>query len=339
MARPDRRAPDCRPDVTGVVVDEAALQDARRFNRKLAWAPRFKMRNRAMPALIQLLLRASQLGAGRTLGRRGIGVTTMLAEADGHTVPVRVLRGPKPVTAVVLDFHGGGWVIGNAAMDDRQNAAWIEACNVAVVSVDYRLAPGTPLAGMLHDCLVAARWLLGGGIPAFAALPVFVVGESAGGHLAAATLQQLQAWPALLERVEGTVLYYGVYDLAGTPSVHAASADTLVLDGPGMAQALRLLTPGLTDAVRRSAPLSPLYGDLHGMPPALLFAGALDPLVDDSVAMAARWAEVAACEMHLVPACPHGFIRFPTLLAQRTVARSHAWLRERLAQAQPVGLP
>lgn len=317
--------------MTGIVVDDAAVQDARRFNRKLALAPRFKMRNRVMPALVQALLRASQVGADHKLARRGIGVTAMLAAVGEHRVPVRVLRGPEPVTAVVLDYHGGGWVIGNAAMDDRQNAAWIEACGVAVVSVDYRLALNTPLAGMMDDCLLAARWLLDGGIPAFAALPVFVVGESAGGHLAAAMLQQLQAWPALCARVAGAILYYGVYDLAGTPSVHAAGADTLVLDGPGMAQALRLLTPGLTDAARRAAPLSPLHGDLRGMPPALLFAGTLDPLVDDSIAMAQRWREVADCEMHLVPECPHGFIRFPTLLAQRTVARSHAWLRARLA--------
>jgi len=312
--------------MTGMVVEDAALQDAHRFNRKLAWAPRFKMRNRVMPALVQALLRASQVGAGRKLARRAIGVTTLLANG----VPVRVLRGPEPVTAVLLDFHGGGWVIGNAAMDDRQNAAWIEACGVAVVSVDYRLAVNTPLAGMMHDCLAAARWLLDGGIPAFTSLPVFVVGESAGGHLAAGTLLQLQAWPALFARIDGAVLYYGVYDLAGTPSVHQAGPDTLVLDGPGMPTALRLLTPGLDDAARRAPPLSPLYGDLANMPPALMVAGALDPLVDDTIALAARWGQGAACELHLLPECPHGFIRFPTLLAQRTVARSHAWLRARL---------
>jgi acetyl esterase/lipase len=256
----------------------------------------------------------------------------LVAQADGHQVPVRVLRGAQPVTGVVLDFHGGGWVIGNAAMDDRQNAALVEACGVAVVAVDYRLAPGTPLAGVMQDCLAAARWLLGGGIAELAGLPAFVVGESAGGHLAASTLLQLQAWPALVARIDGAILYYGVYDLAGTPSVHAAGADTLILDGPGMATALRLLTPGLADAARRAPPLSPLYGDLAGMPPALLVAGTLDPLVDDSIALAERWRAVAACELHLLPECPHGFIRFPTLLAQRTVARAHAWLRERIQQ-------
>lgn len=318
--------------VTDIAVDDAALAEARRFNRKLAWAPRFKIRNRVTPALIQLLLRVSQFGADRKLARRGIGVRSMLAVADGHTVPLRVLRGAGPVTGVVLDFHGGGWVIGNAAMNDRQNAAWIDACGVAVVSVDYRLAPATALESIMDDCLVAARWLLAGGLPDCAGLPLFVVGESAGAHLAAATLLALQADPGQCARFHGAILYYGVYDLAGTPSVHAAGADTLVLDGPGMAQALRGLTPGLNDAQRRSAPLSPLYGDLRGMPPALLCAGTLDPLRDDSVEMAQRWGAVTACEMHLVPACPHGFIRFPTTLAQRTVARSHAWLRERLAE-------
>ena len=321
--------------MTGVLVDDAALADAGRFNRILAWAPRFRIRNRGIgkfaPLFVQALLRASQLGADGKLARRGIAVRTMQAHAGGHSVPVRVLRGAGPVTGVLLDFHGGAWVIGNAAMDDDQNAAFIAACGVAVVSVDYRLVPGAPLAGLMADCLAAARWLLDGGLPELAGLPVFVVGESAGGHLAAATLLQLKAWPALLARIRGAILYYGVYDLAGTPSVHAAGAETLVLDGRDMPAALRQLTPGLNDAARRTAPLSPLFGDLAGMPPALLFAGMLDPLRDDSMALAARWRDVAACDMHLLPACPHGFIRFPTLLAQRAVARSHAWLRERLA--------
>jgi acetyl esterase/lipase len=316
--------------MTGILIDAAALQDARRFNRKLDWAPRFRIRNRVTPALIQGLLRVGQLGADGKLARRGIDVRTMTVDADGHKVGVRVLRGKGPVTGIVLDFHGGGWVIGNAAMDDAANAAFIDACGVAVVSVDYRRATHTPLAGLMQDCLAAARWLLAGGMPAFDGLPVVIVGESAGAHLAAATLLQLQAWPALLQRVDGAILYYGVYDLAGTPSVHAAGPETLVLHGPGMATALRLLTPDLTDAARRTAPLSPLFGDLAGMPPALLFAGTLDPLRDDSIGMAQRWSAVAPCELHLLPECPHGFIRFPTMLARRAVERSHGWLRERL---------
>jgi acetyl esterase/lipase len=166
-----------------------------------------------------------------------------------------------------------------------------------------------------------------------AGLPVLLAGESAGGHLAAATLLRLQAWPELLARVAGAVLYYGVYDLTGTPSVRAAPPETLVLDGPDIVDGLRHLTRELSDAERAAAPFSPLHGDLAGLPPALMLAGALDPLRDDTLLMARRWAACAPVESHLLPEAPHGFIRFPTRMAQAARARVHAWIGERIDAA------
>lgn len=323
--------------MTDILIDDHALQQVRRFNSKLARLPRFKMRNRFTPVLGQALLRLSQVGADRKLARRGIRVDRLLAAADGLCVPLRVLRpaGPGPVGAVVLDIHGGGWVIGNARMDDLHNAALVEACGVAVVSVDYRLVrphlAGRSLQDAMDDCLAAARWLLGGGLPEFDGLPAFILGESAGAHLAATVLLRLKNAPALLERIAGAVLYYGVYDLGGSPSVRQAGPETLVLDGPGMVDALRMLTPDCSDEQRRQAPRSPLYGDLSGMPPALMVAGALDPLRDDTLQMAARWKHSAEVELHFVPEAPHGFIHFPTPLATIVPARTHAWLNERIA--------
>lgn len=327
--------------MTALPLDAAILDEARRFNRKLSHAPRFRVRNRFLPMLGQGLLRVSQLGADRRLARGGIRVersAAFIAGADGQRVPLRILRPAGPVRGLVLDIHGGGWVIGNARMDDRFNAARVQACGVAVVSVDYRLATGAPLGAVMDDCLVAARWLLEDGLPEYRGLPVCVVGESAGGHLAAATLLRLRAWPGLLRRVAGALLFYGVYDLAGTPEVHAAGPETLVLHGPSMAAALRMLTPGLTDEERRRAPLSPLYGDLAGMPPALMFAGERDPLREDTLRMAARWRQVAPVELHVLPEAPHGFIHFPTRMAQVALARAQAWIDERIARhAQAVG--
>ena len=313
--------------------DRATVDEARSFNRKLAWLPRFKISNRVMPFLIQSLLRLSQQAPDRSLARAGVTVEQRIARIDGSSVPVRILRGNRPARGVVLDFHGGGWAIGNAQMNDRLNAALIAACDVVVVSVDYRLATSTPLAAIIDDCVTAARWLLQGGLADSAGMPVYVLGESAGGHLAAAMLLRLQAWPELRRRIHGAVLYYGVYDLAGTPSVRAAGADTLVLHGPGMLDSLRLLTPGMTDEQRRHASLSPLYGDLTGMPPALMFAGERDPLRDDTTRMAARWRAVAPVECHLLPEAPHGVIRFPTAMAAQVRARTHAWIRLSMAQA------
>ena len=187
-------------------LDAGIRAEAQRFNRKLAWAPRLHITDRGLrrflPRLIQTMLRLAQLRPASGLASFGIRVERVLAQADGARVPVRILRPPGVVRGVVLDVHGGGWIIGNAQMNDRLNAATAHACGVAIVSVDYRLADTTPLAGLLDDCLAAFRWLLDGGLPEYAGLPVFVVGESAGGHLAAATLVRLQAWPQLLARVQ-----------------------------------------------------------------------------------------------------------------------------------------
>jgi acetyl esterase/lipase len=310
--------------------DRRTLAEAQRFNKTLAWLPRFRMRNRFAPVAIQLLLRLGQLNGNAKLAKHGLRAEHRTIGPEGAQVPVRILRPKGPAKGVVLDIHGGGWVIGNAQMNDDLNIAMVEACQVAVVSVDYRLAPTTPLEGLMEDCLQAARWLLGSDCELFAGLPVIVVGESAGGHLAAATLLQLKAWPELLARVAGTVLYYGVYDFTGSPSVRTAGPDTLVLDGPGMVDAFRRLTPGLTDEARQRVPVSPLYGDLTGLPPALMFAGELDPLRDDTFQMAERWGQGTQVEAYRVPSAPHGFIHFPIAMAQSVLAYSRQWINQRL---------
>lgn len=313
-----------------IAIDGNDLAEAERLNSKLGKAPRFRMRSRFVRSLVQSLLQLSQIGGDRRLRRTGLCVTRRLVTTGLGNVSVRVIRPSGTVRGVVLDIHGGGWVIGNARMNDALNAALIQACDVAVVSVDYRLAGRTPLEGLLDDCLTAARWLLGGGLPEYRGLPVFVVGESAGGHLAAATLLQLKQWPQMLRQVAGAVLYYGVYDLTGTDSVRRAGPDTLVLDGPGMREDLRRLTPDMSDDERRQPPLSPLYGDLHGLPPALMFVGERDPLLDDTLEMAKRWREANAVDLHRIPVAPHGFIHFRNGMAAKVLAATHDWIRQRM---------
>jgi len=311
---------------------EREWAQVRDFNRKLAWLPRFRIRNRFTPRVIQALLRASQLGGAGQLLKHGLKAERKTIGVGDISVPVRIIRPKGKAKGVVLDFHGGGWVIGNAQMNDAFNVAMVNTCDVTVVSVDYRLAISTPIEGLMEDCLCAARWLLNEDSDEFADLPVIVVGESAGAHLAAATLLALKQWPSLLQRVSGALLYYGVYDLTGTASVRAASAETLVLDGPGMVEAFRMLTPGLNDQQRRQPPLSPLYGDFTDFPPALLFAGELDPLRDDTLDLAARWTKSAPVELHVLPSSPHGFIHFPTVIADSVLAYSREWISVRIAQ-------
>ncbi|MBK5529209.1 alpha/beta hydrolase fold domain-containing protein [Pseudomonas sp. TH06] len=311
---------------------ERELAQVRDFNKKLGWMPRFKIRNRVVPRMIQMLLRASQLVGADKLRKHGLKAERKRIDSGGVPVAVRIIRPKGRTEGVVLDFHGGGWVIGNAQMNDNFNIAIVNTCNVTVVSVDYRLAVSTPIEGVMDDCVAAARWLLSEN--EFAGLPVIVVGESAGAHLAAATLLALKNSPGLLQRVNGALLYYGVYDMSGTPSVREAPPETLLLDGPGMVEALRKLTPELNDEQRRQPPLSPLYGDFSGFPPALMFAGELDPLRDDTLDIAERWMKSAPVEVYLLPSSPHGFIHFPTAIAESVLAYSREWISARVeAQA------
>lgn len=312
-------------------LDDQTLNEAKRFNAKLARAPRFGTRYRLMPPLVQGLLRLSQVGADHKLRRAGLQVETRMVGLEGVQVQVRIIRPRGPVAGIALDIHGGGWVIGNAPMNDAFNGAFASRCGLAVVSVDYRLAPRASVHQQMEECLAVARWLLQDGLPDHAGLPVIGVGESAGAHLAAATLQGLRAWPALLARIAGAVLYYGVYDMAGTDSVRRAGPETLVLDGPRMLAGLRGLTPDLDDAGRRQPPLSPLFGELAGMPPALMIVGGGDPLLDDTLRLAQRWQQVADVELNVAPEAPHGFIHFPTAMARVTLAHAQAWVRQRIA--------
>lgn len=307
------------------------LEQVQAFNKKLARLPRLKLFNRAVLRLVQGLLRVSQLGAARRLRKHGLRAETRRVEIDGVAVSVRIIRPATQAKGVVLDIHGGAWVIGNAQMNDKFNIAMVKECEVAVVSVDYRLAVSASMEALIEDCLGAALWLLDADNSEFAGLPVTLVGESAGAHLALATLLRLKRWPALFSRVTGALLYYGVYDLTGTPSVRAAPPETLLLDGPGMVDAMRMLTPELSDEQRRAPPLSPLHGDFTGFPPALMFAGEQDPLLDDSCLLAERWCRSAEVECHVLPSSPHGVIHFPVALAADVLAYARSWIAARNA--------
>ncbi|HSO94935.1 MAG TPA: alpha/beta hydrolase fold domain-containing protein, partial [Acidimicrobiia bacterium] len=90
--------------------------------------------------------------------------------------------------------------------------------------------------------------------------------------------------------------------------------------------------PGMPDERRRDPDVSPLYADLHGMPPALFAVGTNDHLLDDTLFMASRW-EVAGnrSELLVYPEAPHGCIALPSVAA-RYFPRLFDFYRECLAK-------
>jgi acetyl esterase len=236
---------------------------------------------------------------------------------------------PERVRGVVLDFHGGGFCLGWPHMKDGPNARLARDAEVAVVSLDYRLAPEFPFPAGPDDCRAAADWFIENAKAEFGVETLFLAGDSAGGNLAALAALHLRD-AGTIDRVAGLVLTYGVFDLSGTPSSRNRG-DALVLTERATHEFHELYLPGRSPEELRDPSISPLYADLTGLPPAFLCAGTLDPLLDDSLFMAARLhAAGGDAEMHVIPDSPHGFAAFPTSMSTELEALTAEWIRARL---------
>jgi acetyl esterase/lipase len=311
------------------------LAAQRRINAVLARAPRL----RTDPWRVEAGQRASlwlDAAAGRvTVPRlRKRGVTVEILHTDGDLpVPLRILRPTHAPRAVILDIHGGGWVLGSAGLNDRLNAH-LAHHGFCVVSVDYRLLSERRKVFIdcaIQDCLQAAYWTVAN-VDRLGASDLFISGESAGGHLAALTAVALRD-QGLIDLVKGCVFTYGVFDLSGTESVRTAGPDTLLFNGPTMQADLARLAPDRDETALRRADVSPLYADLTGLPPALFLAGEYDPLFEDSLLMATRWGETSQADLIRVPETPHGFLHFGGPAARGARAAIRHWLDARLRRA------
>jgi acetyl esterase/lipase len=241
-------------------------------------------------------------------------------------IPARVRRPPGEVRGAYLDLHGGGWCIGTAAHTDIENVHRADDLGIATVAIDYRLAPEHPFPAGPDDCEAAARWLVGDGAALLGADRFLIGGASAGAHLAALTLLRLRDDGDLAAAFCGANLVFGAYDLGMTPS-QRSSPDAIGVPTPVIEQLYVHALPGLDPEARRDPSISPLYADLGGLPPALFTVGTLDPLLDDSLFMAARWRAAGNdAELAVYPECIHGFTALPTELARAAADRIDAFL-------------
>lgn len=272
--------------------------------------------------------------------KRGVRKELRVIEACGQSVKLRIFRPNNPVRGVVLDLHGGGWTIGNARMADGQNANLALRLNVAVVSVDYTLALTGPIEASILECAAAMSWLTGCAQRDFGTAKIIIKGSSAGAHLAACALIRLRAHDEVMSLIAGVMLYFGLYDFSGTPMVREAKLDTLILHAPTVRDTLRKLTPDMNDEGRRDASISPVYGNLEGLPPALLVVGTKDILLEDNQRMAARW-QAANGNAHLlvVPESPHAFMLMSTAIARKVETFVDSWIRDRLVNLHLPAIP
>lgn len=262
-----------------------------------------------------------------------------------HYVPSgRSAAGPRPL---VLNLHGGGWVLGNPEMTEWLCGQVAAGCDALVVSVDYRLAPEHPAPAAMDDCWHALRHLLdradecGIDRDRWAAF-----GDSAGGNLSTllairhrdAVRAARDAGDDVTRQALGTMraqgLVYPVTDLTFSSDSYRRHADAPVLTAAAMHRFREhYLGPGSPAA--DDPAVSPLFApDLSDLPPALVTISGRDPLADEGLAYAARLRDAGVeVEVDEYAGVPHGFttMRGTSSAARPAGERLVAFFRRHLA--------
>ena len=247
------------------------------------------------------------------------------APGPDRDIPLRVYI-PDTVKGVYLHFHGGGFMLGRAHHADVAMVRMARESQMATCSVDYRLAPEDPYPAGPDDCENAALWLVENAKKEFGTDVIVIGGESAGANLSAVTLLRMRDRHGYTG-FKAANLVYGVYDLCMTPSLRNWG------ESPNYVLTTRLMAwfnDNYVPAEKRTDPdVSPLYADLSHLPPALFTVGTLDPLLDDSLFMHARWLAAGnAAEMAIYPGGTHVFNVFTTPIAREANARMEAFVRQ-----------
>lgn len=242
-----------------------------------------------------------------------------LARVEDLLVP-----GPQPLPArlyapsnerlpVLLYLHGGGFVIGGLETHDSLCRQLALRSGVAVLALDYRLAPEHPFPAAVDDSWAALRWLAEAGASiGVDGTRLAVGGDSAGGTLAA--VAAIHARDIGLPLALQLLVTPGTTAHADTPS-HRLFANGFLLDAAAIAWFFDHTIPYHHRRDWRFAPL--LADDLDGVAPACVLLAECDPLVDEGLAYADRLRMAGvAVELELYRGLTHDFIKMGRVLKE-----------------------
>lgn len=243
-------------------------------------------------------------------------------------VPVHIYRPDGPARAgraAILHIHGGGMILGSPRSVTGPLPDLVQDLGVLGVSVEYRLAPETTFPGPQEDCYAALAWLVEsaqelGVDPS----RIVVMGESAGGGLAAALGQMVR------DRAEyslaGQVLIYPMLDhRTGGPECPWRNPIAGEFVWPAASNqfgwaCLRGTYEPVDDRKGLFSP--PLADSLAGLPQAFVSAAGLDLLADEDMDYARRMRfDGVPVEFHLYPGALHGFDMLPNVCVTQQAQR------------------
>ena len=244
-------------------------------------------------------------------------VTVTAAELGGVPAAEITIDGTEP-RHVVLYFHGGVYVLGDAVSAAGLAAQIGRRTDATVISVDYRLAPEHPYPAAVDDALAAYQALLDNGT---APSDIAFAGESAGGGLAIATLVSARDHGLPLPAAAYVMSPYADLTLAGTTMDTKSKADPL-LSRENLQARIPDYTAGHDPAL---ALISPIFADLTGLPPLIIQAGTHEVLLDDAVRLARQAATAdVAVTLDITPGVPHVFQAYSPILDEAATALDRA---------------
>ncbi len=242
-------------------------------------------------------------------------------------VPAEWLRAPgAQADRVMLYFHGGGYVVGSMRTHRTMLSHMSRASGFSVLGLDYRLAPENPFPAPVEDALAAYRWLLHRGIE-----PGNIVlgGDSAGGGLVVSALVAIRYAGEPMPAAGVCISPWVDMEATGESFTTNAHVDPSV----SRERILNIAKVYLAGKHPRAPLASPLYADLHELPPLLSMVGSIETLLDDARAITER-AQAAGVEavLEIWDDMPHVWTHFAPILpeGQQAVDRIGDFIRHQL---------
>jgi len=225
----------------------------------------------------------------------------------------------------MLYIHGGSWMSGSIKGWAAFVARLAQACDCAILFIDYSLMPEAPFPAGLNDCLDAYEWLRENSPyqnnfeQKTKAKKVFIAGDSAGGNLTLACLLAIKERQWVQSDAALAISPCTDFTANGESMLSRKDQDPIInpLGIPLLAQAyLKNSNEAVTYPL-----VSPLFGDLAGLPRLMLQTGEAEVLLDDTLRFAEK-AKQAGVDVLLDtwPDMPHVFQGFAPFLPQASEA-------------------
>ena len=229
---------------------------------------------------------------------------------------------------VILYLHGGGYTCGDLEYARGFGSTLAVRCGVRVFCAAYRLAPEHRYPAALEDALESYRYLLSKG---YAPEHIALCGESAGGGLCYALCMKLKEAG---QPLPGSLIPLSPWtDLTASGPSYGENRET----DPSMTTEKLDYFAGLYTDDRRDPLVSPLFGDLTGMPPSLIFVGGDEIMRSDSELLHEKLLAVG-CESHLVvkPERWHAYLLYGLPEDQADFTRVNDFLSRHLSRENQI---